>query len=383
MKVKPGPFFTRVLALFASASLLTGSNTDELALPGYRYHFPEDHFSHPSYQTEWWYYTGNLNSTDGQKFGFELTFFRFHPEADWDKTERNPVWLPSHIYIAHFALTDANRKHFYYQERVNRRGPGLAAVDWSQGRIWNGNWSARWLSYDPIRQEIEAVSGNAHLRLILNSRKPVVIHGQNGMSQKGPRPGEASHYYSLTRLDASGNLSLDGRNFQVAGQAWMDREFFSSVHYDQNDSQIAGWDWMCIQLNTNEEVMLYRLRLKDGSLSPYSSATFVAASGKSEFLDFRRFSLEPLKTWHSSVTQGNYPVEWRIELPSKRLSLHLTTPVLNQELASGTTGSYWEGAVQYAGTEAGAPVTGVGYLEMTGYAQRVHGAANAQPFAVN
>ncbi len=362
-----------------AAIAISPSTGNELALPGYRYRFPEDHFSHPNYQTEWWYYTGNLNSRDGQEFGFELTFFRFHPDARGNDAERNPVWFPSQIYIAHFALIDINRGHFYEQERVNRSGPGLAASDAHQREIWNGNWSARWLSYEPIRQQIEAVTANAHLLLTLNSRKPLVIHGQNGVSQKGPKPGEASHYYSLTRLDASGKLSLDGRDFQVEGQAWMDREFFSSVH----DDQIAGWDWMCIQLNTNEEVMLYRLRLKDGGVSAYSSGTFVAANAKSEFLDSKQFSLEPLKTWHSSVTQANYPVAWRIELPSKQMSLQLTTPVDNQELVSGTTGSYWEGAVRYAGTEAGAPVNGVGYLEMTGYARRGHRAASAPPLTVN
>lgn len=371
-----------VRAIAITALAINVGLGDELALPGYRYRFPEDHFSHPSYQTEWWYYTGNLNCRDGQQFGFELTFFRFHPHLVENEANRNPVWFPKQIYVAHFALTDINHGHFYEQERVNRSGPGLAGADARQGKIWNGNWSVRWLSYEPVRQQVEAVTGNAHLRLTLTSQKPLVIHGKNGVSQKGPKPGEASHYYSLTRLEASGNVSLDGRNFQVAGQAWMDREFFSSVR-DQDDDQIAGWDWMCIQLNTNEEVMIYRLRLKNGNLSPYSSATFVTASGKSEFLSSRQFSLEPLKTWHSSVTQGDYPVEWKIDLPSKQISLHLTTPVDNQELVSSTTGSYWEGAVRYAGTEAGMPVGGVGYLEMTGYAQRGRRAANAPPFTVN
>jgi predicted secreted hydrolase len=363
-----------IAAIAFGASIASG----ELALPGYRYRFPADYFSHSSYQTEWWYYTGNLKTREGQEFGFELTFFRFHPD-ERDNADLNSVWSTSQIYIAHFALTDMSHKRFYVEERVNRSGPGLAGVDGNRGEVWNGNWSARWLSYEPVRQRIEAVTGNAHLRLELTSQKPVVIHGENGVSRKGPEPGEASHYYSLTRLAVSGSLSFEGHTFQTTGQAWMDREFFSTVKNDP----VAGWDWMCIQLSTDEEIMLYRLRLKDGSLSPYSSATFVGAGGKSEFLDSRKFSLEPMKKWHSSVTQGDYPVEWKIGLPSKQISLHLTTTVQDQELVTGITRSYWEGAVRYAGTEAGVPVTGVGYLEMTGYAKPRHGAAKAPPSTIN
>jgi predicted secreted hydrolase len=337
-----------------------------LALPGYQYRFPRDHFSHPSYQTEWWYYTGNLSTGDGRQFGFELTFFRFRPNDSSGKTEPNRVWFPGEIYIAHFAVTDIADRRFYHLERVNRAGPGLAGVDEGQGRIWNGNWSARWLSFQPIRQQLQAVSANARLVLTLNSLKPIVIHGKNGVSQKGPKPGEASHYYSLTRVAASGTLSFEGRNFEVSGLAWMDREFFSSVEGDP----VAGWDWMSIQLNTNEEVMLYRLRLNDGTVSGYSSATFVDAGGKSEFLDSRQFSIQPLQTWRSPATGAGYPVAWEIELPSKQLRLRLTAAATDQELINKTTRNYWEGAVRYTGSESGTAVTGVGYLEMTGYGRR-------------
>ena len=364
LKMRTVPFHraARAVGVFFLAALLFGGSSGELALPGYRYEFPRDYFSHPSYQTEWWYYTGNLASNDGATFGFEVTFFRTHSRAS-ESTEHNPVWFPSEIYIGHFALTDVRNRRFYHQERVNRSGPGLAGIDANQGKIWNGNWSARFLSYEPIRQRLEAVSSNAHLLLTLASQKPVVIHGVNGVSQKGPKPGEASHYFSLTRVAASGALSLNGRNYTVSGRAWMDREFFSDVPGDP----VSGWDWMCIQLNNDEELMLYRLRLKDGSISPFSSATFVSADGTSQFLDSRRFSLTPLKTWHSADTGADYPISWNIEVPSKELHLLLTTPVVQQELVNRVTRNYWEGLVRYSGTEKGQPVAGKGYLEMTGY----------------
>ena len=352
----------RSAGVFFLAALLFAGSSGELALPGYRYQFPRDYFSHPSYQTEWWYYTGNLTSAEGAAFGFELTFFRTHSRASQD-TEHNPLWFPSEIYIAHFAITSVHDRRFYHHERVNRSGPGLAGVDEGQAKIWNGNWSTRFLSYEPVRQRLEAVTSNAHLLLTLTSQKPVVIHGLDGVSPKGPKPGEASHYYSLTRIAASGALSLDGRNYKVSGLAWMDREFFSAVPGDP----VSGWDWMCIQLNNREELMLYHLHGDDGSISPFSSATFVTANGRSEFLDSRQFTLTPRKKWHSSATGADYPISWEIDVPSKDLHLLLTTPVAQQELVNRITRNYWEGLVRYSGTEKGRPITGDRYLEMTGY----------------
>jgi predicted secreted hydrolase len=368
MVARPGG--RRRKGLLAAALLLLAPaflrSADQFALPGYHFEFPRDHFAHPEYQTEWWYYTGNLATSAGRQFGFEVTFFRFHPGNAPDGGERNPVWDPSQIYIAHFALTDINGQHFYHQERVNRRGPRLAGADEREREIWNGNWSARWLSFTPIRQELQAVSNNATLRLTLASKKPPVIHGTGGISQKGPKPGEASHYYSLTRLGASGTLEFEGNDYQVTGQAWMDREFFTAVP----DDPVRGWDWMSIQLDTGEDLMLYRLRLKDGTISPYSSGTLIDAGGAATPLRSSDFLLKPGRVWHSAETGGDYPVEWDITVPARELLLHLTTPLQKQELVNGVTRSYWEGAVRYHGTEAGTTVNGEGYLEMTGYERR-------------
>jgi predicted secreted hydrolase len=352
-------------ALLLTLLLAFGSiqQAGELALPGYRFQFPRDHFSHPNYDTEWWYFTGNLTAKDGHQFGFEVTFFRYRPEEKRANSIRNPVWDSDQVYIAHFALSDLTGGRFYHQERLNRPGPGIAGVDAGQRTIWNGNWQVRWLSFDPVQQELYAVDRDVEIRLKLTSQKPVVIEGRNGVSQKGPLPGEASHYYSLTRIAATGNVKLAGKDYDVTGLAWMDREFFSSVP----GSQVQGWDWMYVQLRSGEDLMLYRLRLKDGSISPYSSGTFVDPHGKAEFLDGGKFSLRPVNTWRSPASGTEYPVEWNVSVPSKSLELHLTTPLKSQELRNGVTQSYWEGAVRFAGTEAGRPAEGDGYLEMTGY----------------
>jgi predicted secreted hydrolase len=106
------------------------------ALPGYRYEFPRDYFNHPDYQTEWWYYTGNLQSSDGRKFGFELTFFR-------EGVSRDPAnastWDVRDLYVAQFAVSDLDGRKFLHTEHINRSGPGIAGADRSLQKVWNGN----------------------------------------------------------------------------------------------------------------------------------------------------------------------------------------------------------------------------------------------------
>jgi len=355
----------------------------QVALPGYRYDFPRDHFNHPGYQTEWWYYTGNLKTPQGHRFGFELTFFRqgiarpSAPPAGANRAQPNPGspnpgeggrWAVNDIWMAHLALSDLDGKRFYHAERLNRAGPGLAGADLASRRIWNGNWEAR---FDPApagaqpAQHLQAVSDEFTLRLTLDSRKPPVIHGANGLSQKAPGRGQASHYISFTRLEATGQLELAGQSFSLSGLAWMDHEFFSH----QLTPEQTGWDWLSLQLASGEELMLYRLRRRDGSVDPFSAGTFVDANGAARHLSVGDFSLEPGAAWTSPATHANYPVHWTVRVPSLTLEFTVSTPLDAQELASQHPywPAYWEGAISVQGTRKGQPATGVGYLEMTGY----------------
>src|SRR2546430_1236763 len=182
------------------------------ALPGYRHEFPRDHFNHPDYQTEWWYYTGNLKSPDSHRFGFELTFFRQGVSRD---PARTAAWELRDLYLAHLALSDLDGGKFYHSERTNRSGPGIAAVNESLGRIWNGNWQIQWHGED---QELRAIDERFQLHLTLHPEKPPVIHGENGISQKAEGPGRASHYISFTRLATSGAIELGNKRFEVRGK---------------------------------------------------------------------------------------------------------------------------------------------------------------------
>ena len=317
------------------------------ALPGYQFQFPRDHFEHPGFRTEWWYYTGNVSTAAGRRFGFELVFFR---QAQPREPAENPsVWRVDDLYLAHTALTDVDGGRFRYYKRLNRAGPGIAGVSFEQRRVWNGNWSVQW---EEERQTLTAVTGEFRFTLQLTPVKPLVINGENGVSKKGAEPGKASHYVSFPRLAAEGEINGE----RVSGTAWMDHEWFT----DQLETDQVGWNWFSAQLADGTELMLLGLRRRQGGVDPYSLGTFVDRQGHARHLKASDFALQPLAYWTSPATKARYPVRWKIAVPSLGILLECRAALENQEL--GSTPNYWEGAVTYSGS-----ATGVGYLEMTGY----------------
>jgi len=334
------------------------------AVPGYRFEFPRDNYDHPDFQTEWWYYTGNLKSASGHRYGFELTFFRQAVSRD---PAHAAIWDVKDLYLAHLALSDLDGQHFYHAERINRAGPGIAGVSASSARIWNGNWQIQWKGSD---QGLEAVDREFQLHLTLQSEKPSVIHGENGVSQTAEGAGHASYYISMTRLRANGTLELNGQQLEVAGLAWMDHEFFTH----QLEASQVGWDWLSLQLEDNTELMLFHIRRKDGSLDPFSAGTYVDAHGKSLHLRVEDFILQPLtETWASPLTHAVYPIAWKIVIPKLGIELEVHTTLAPQELSRTEefVPSYWEGAITLAGHRGNLSMSGVGYLEMTGYDRAV------------
>jgi predicted secreted hydrolase len=354
-----------MLPLLLQTAAMQPAQTWQTAQPGYRYSFPRDHFAHLDFQTEWWYYTGNLTAANGHHFGFELTFFS--QAVPLKAGAENPVWRPDRLYLAHLALSDIDGQRFYHAERLNRAGPGLAGANLDQQAYWNGNWRVQWASLATGEQTLQAVSDTFTLTLALNPAKPFVVNGQDGISRKGAAPGEASHYISFTRLSAKGELKQDGKQLALTGLAWMDHEFFT----EPRSHTLAGWDWFAIQLDNNEELMLYRLRTKSGQPDVYSSGTFVDSQGNPHFLNAAQFLLKPNDTWQSPQSGTRYPLAWEISVPSLDLQLSARTALRNQELFTphSRAPSYWEGAVTYAGRIHSRPAKGAGYLEMTGYGQ--------------
>ena len=328
------------------------------ALPGYRYQFPRDHFSHPEYQTEWWYYTGNLRAKDGHRFGFELTFFR---EGSTRGASSSP-WAVRDVYMAHLALSDVNSQHYYATERLNRGGPGIAGVDASTETVWNGNWQT---VIAPGAHQLRGIGENFSLDLRAVPQKGPVIHGENGVSQKSVD--DASHYVSFTRMAATGTVQLKGAGFTVEGDAWMDHEFFTNAGM----STEVGWDWLSIQLDNDTELMLYRLRHSDGSVDPFSSGSYIDREGKVTHLALADFTMATSgRTWKSDATTARYPLAWTVTIPKLQLALEIATQLENQEFVSRFGPSYWEGAIDITAHRGIQEVRGSGYLEMTGYARR-------------
>ena len=330
------------------------------ALPGYAFEFPRDHASHPDYKIEWWYYTGNLASGSKQ-FGYQLTFFRIGVESH----PKNPSpWAVRDLFMTHVAITDISGKQYRFAERMNRAGVGWAGAESSHYRVWNQDWEARidaegkhWLT---------ASDRDIKLALELAEGKRPVIHGERGVSEKGNAAGNASHYYSLTRMPTRGTLSFGGETYSVEGQSWMDHEFGTSFL----EKEQIGWDWFSLQLEDGSDLMLFQLRRSDGSLDRHSSGTWIGADGKSTPIRVSDFILRPGDMWRSELSGARYPVTWEMEVSRQDLRLRLSTPVENQELRTerSTGVTYWEGTVDVEGTRAGRPVRGRGYLEMTGYA---------------
>lgn len=319
------------------------------------FQFPRDHGPHPEYKTEWWYYTGNLEAENGEHFGFQLTFFRqgLAPEAP-GAPGRASDWGTRQAYMAHFALTRASDDRFVSAERFSRGAAGLAGAQADPYRVWLEDWSAE-ADGDAVR--LRAVNSDDRLELRVRPVKPVVLQGDQGLSQKSDEPGNASSYYSLTRLEADGALTIDGQTYRVSGTAWLDREFGTSALGPDS----VGWDWFAFQLADNREIMFYQLRRKDGTTEPHSGGSLVAADGSTTRLTRDDVRVETLATWTSPRTGAVYPARWRFRIPSQGIDLQVTPYAPDQEL--DVSYAYWEGAVQIDGT-----AEGNGYVEMTGYA---------------
>jgi predicted secreted hydrolase len=338
------------------------------AIAGYQYKFPRDHGSHPTYRTEWWYYTGHLHTKNGRSFGFELTFFRRGVPPE-EITTLPSKWSVKDLYLAHFAVTDINGKQFHFSEKLSREGLGKAGADESRLRVWIDDWRTEAATDSPGTHTLVAKDATHALELTLQPAKPLVTHGVAGISRKGKEVGQASHYYSFTRLATTGSLTIEGEQFEVTGTSWMDHEFGSG---DLGADQV-GWDWFSIQLEDDTELMLYRMRRKDGSSDLASSGTAVSPDGRTRHLEVTDFQIESTGTWASSESKATYPARWQLKFPSLDLVLDVTPLLADQELRTSrsTKVSYWEGAVAVTGTKQGRSVKGQGYVELTGYAERL------------
>lgn len=336
--------------------------------------FPRDQGPHNDYQTEWWYYTGNLESETGEHFGYQLTFFRRALVPPDQQAERASDWATDQVYMAHFALTDVQGNRHQSFEKLSRGAGGVAGAQADPFRVWLEDWSVvaeAWKPGDqPYRQppaKLSAAASGIRVDLTLEDTKGPVLQGDQGYSQKGPDPGNASYYYSLTHLVTGGTVTIAGKTYTVTGLSWMDHEFSTSALGREQ----VGWDWFSLQLDNHTELMLFQLRRADGSVDAFSSGTLVAADGSTKRLGPQDFVLQPTGHWRSPRSGGDYPSGWRLTIPAAGLSLDITPYILDQEMQVSYL--YWEGAVRVTGTANEQAIHGNGYVELTGYAGSMQG----------
>lgn len=323
--------------------------------------FPADFGAHPDFRTEWWYYTGNLETPDGRPFGFELTIFRVGLQPPTVALPSDSQWYGNSLYFAHFAVSDIAENNFHAFERYSRPGPGLAGAQGKPYRVWLEDWGITEKAAGIYH--LVAEQAGISLDLTLTDEMGVILHGENGYSRKGENITNASYYYSQPRLRAEGSVQVDGVNHPVSGLAWKDHEFSTGV---LDETQI-GWDWFSMQFEDGSALMLFQLREADGGTSDSSSGTFIHADGVPLPLKKDGFEITVLDEWRSPHTGGIYPARWRIQLTEPDCLLEIRPRMADQEI-NFPAFTYWEGAVQFEGTCEGSPARGNGYIELTGYA---------------
>lgn len=323
--------------------------------------FPRDHGPHPDYKTEWWYFTGNVQTEAGQRFGYQFTIFRIGLVPPGSVAPRASRWAADEIYMGHFAVTDVGKKSFIAGERLARAALDLAGARAHPLTVWVENWRVQSVN-DLFPLHISAEYKDVAIDLTLDSRKPVVLQGEQGYSAKSSTPGNASHYYSYTRLATAGTLRVGGVSYAVRGESWMDREWSTSALENNQE----GWDWFSLQLDDGTELMYYRLRFKDGGVDPASAGTWIDAQGNSERLTAADVHATAVRHWRSPATHTRYPIAWKLSVPSHALELAVEPLIDDQELR--LTVRYWEGAVRVVGRRSGRSLSGYGYLELAGYA---------------
>ncbi|WP_020563745.1 lipocalin-like domain-containing protein [Methylosarcina fibrata] len=331
----------------------------ERALKPRPFVFPKDHGAHDAFRSEWWYFTGNLDGADGRPFGYELTFFRF---ALSDKVRTSPsAWRTRQLYMAHLTLTDVQAKRFHTDERFSRAANGLAGAEPDPYHVWLYDWSAQAEGPAEFPLRLRAESDRFAVDLLLDSQKGPVLQGEDGLSRKSGEPGNASYYYSYTRLTTRGSLRITDKDYPVTGNSWMDREWSTSALSKEQ----SGWDWFALQFSDNSELMFYRLRRKDGRPDEFSAGSLVRADGSKVMLKKRDVIIEETGQWQSPGTKIRYPSGWRLRIPGRQLAVEIVPLIDDQEL--NVSVRYWEGAVRIAGTKEGLPVSGRGYVELAGY----------------
>ena len=355
--IGPLSFARRRLLLTPVGLLLAdghAATVDAMVVPGRALLFPRDEGSHPDFKIEWWYVTGWLSTAAGQSLGFQVTFFRHRVPGAQDNPSR---FAPRQLIVGHAALSDARRRRLLHAQRIGRSAFRLADADEGKTDVRIDAWSLRATS--ETRLHATVVDREFGFELDFERTQPVLLHGEQGFSRKGPSSASASYYYTLPHLAVSGHVTAGGARERVSGAAWLDHEWSSAPM----EADASGWDWIGINLDDGGALMAFRMRDAQGG-ALWAGATLRDRVGRSRAFGADQVRWTATQRWQSPRTQASYPVGWKIIIGD--LNLDIDPLMADQEQdARMTTGTvYWEGAVT---ARSGQTVIGRGYLEMTGY----------------
>jgi len=344
------------------ASFLTEKNPPEgfaYAIANKAFEFPRDHGAHPEFRSEWWYFTGNTLSDRGREFGFQLTLFRFA------LTPQNAVsgspWRRKNLYMGHFAISDIDRDVFHSFERQSRAALNLAGTQPDPLKLWIRDWSFERIDSQAETWRLRARQDGFEIDLVAQAQRPITLQGDNGLSKKNHIAGNASYYYSITRLATAGTISTPQATHVVSGDAWFDHEWSTSALAEGQ----LGWDWFSLQLDDQREIMFYQIRDNDGRRDDASHGVIVSPDGGKIILNADDLKFRVEKYWHSKESGARYPAKWLIEIPDQQLRLSITPRISDQEWRKNFT--YWEGSVDVSGASNGRDIRGKGYVELVGY----------------
>ncbi len=346
------------LLFLVSAATWAAEAEFPAVVPGYSIELPRDEGSHPQFRTEWWYLTGWLETADGEPLGFQITFFRNRPGIDEDNPSR---FVARQVLFAHAAVSDPRRGTLLRGQKSARAGFGLAEAAEGSLAVKIDEWSLR---KEGERYLAVASTSEFALELECVGTQPPLLNGKNGFSQKSPQPQFASYYYSLPQLRASGRIVIGGREHRVRGIAWFDHEWSSRMF----DETARGWDWIGLNLDDGGALMVQRIR-NDAGQQHWGGATLRTPGRADRSYAADEIVWSPQRSWRSPRTGVTWPVEWKIALGERTITLR---PLLDDQEndARASTGTlYWEGAVR-AFDERGRAI-GRGYLELTGYGERL------------
>ena len=357
-----------VLCWVLSLGLVAATEGWKEARSGYEWEFPEDHWTRRDYRTEWWYFTGHLESSGQKKrsFGYQFTFFRVGVVPG--QLPLKSDWGGGNLIMGHAAISDLEDRKHRFSETLFRETPFLGGFSAYPEPViarslappgTDGEWSLRW---NGEAFDLVAIDKHQGFSFKLSTRpiKPLVLQGPGGLSPKSRDGTSASLYYSYTRLATNGTVEVDGESYPVKGESWMDKEFSSNI---LSEDQV-GWDWFSLQLRDGRDLMIFQLRNQDGE-TDFSWATLVSSDGKATYLNEADWSLEPVEWW-SSPSGATYPVGWTLKVLSVG-SMELLAEFSDQENRSRLIPglNYWEGVIK-ARSSAGSEL-GRGFAELTGY----------------